>query len=108
MHSLNTGITTKFAPRKTNQTCQVRHQGTLFTVPAAPAQECGILVDQVVIDALRKQIPVLQAEAMRWVDDSFDAAASLAYDSIGRPSLNNIQSGWDIFSSLAATINVAT
>jgi hypothetical protein len=76
-----------------------------FTVPAAPAQESGIVVDQVVIDALRAQIPVSRAEAMRWVDDSFDVTASVAYNNIGSPPLDNVQSGWDIFSSMATMIN---
>lgn len=79
-----------------------------FTLPAAPAQESGIVVDQVVIDALRAQIPVSRAETMRWVDDSFDIVASVAYNSIGSPPLNNIQSGWDIFSSMATVINQAS
>ncbi len=52
-----------------------------FTVPAPPAQECGIIVDQVVIDALRAQIPVSREESMRWVDDEFEIAARNALES---------------------------
>jgi hypothetical protein len=41
-----------------------------FTVPPeAPYENCGIKVDQAVIDALRGQIPVSQQDSMRWVDD---------------------------------------
>jgi hypothetical protein len=29
-----------------------------FTVPATPAEDCRIIIDPVVIDALREQIPV--------------------------------------------------
>ena len=46
-----------------------------FTVPALPAQQCGITVDQAVIEALRTQIPVSRKESMRWVDDEFEVAA---------------------------------
>jgi hypothetical protein len=74
-----------------------------FTVPAPPAQECRIIVDQVVIDALRTQIPISREESMRWVDDVFEVAARDAYSAIGRPSLED----WQIFSSMAQIINVA-
>jgi len=72
-----------------------------FTVPAPPAQECGIIVDQVVIDALRAQIPVSREESMRWVDDEFEVAARNAYCAIGEPSLDDPLSGWEIFASMA-------
>ena len=75
-----------------------------FTVPAAPAQESGIAIDQVVIDMLCAQILVSHAKVMCWVDDSFDIVARVAYDSIGSPPLDNVQSGWDVFSSMATSM----
>lgn len=79
-----------------------------FTVPAPPAEDCRIVVDQVVIDALRAQIPVSRDKSMRWVDDLFEVAATNAHSAIGRPSLDNLLSGWEIFSSMASVINVAS
>jgi hypothetical protein len=76
-----------------------------FTVPAPPAQQCGIIVDQVVIDALRDQIPVSREESMRWVDDEFEVAARNAYHTVGEPSLDDPLSGWSIFSSMASLIS---
>ena len=54
----------------------------VFTVPALPAQQCGIPVDLVVVAALHAQIPVPHKESMRWVDDEFEAAASKAYHTL--------------------------
>ena len=76
-----------------------------FTVPALPAQQCGISVDLVVVDALRAQIPISREESMRWVDDEFEDAASKAYSALREPSLDNLLSSWDIFSSMARIIN---
>jgi hypothetical protein len=61
---LNIGIT---GPSETKQTCQPsgstpRHT---FMVPASPSQDCRIIFDQVVIDALRTQIPKPREESMR-------------------------------------------
>lgn len=78
-----------------------------FTVPEPPAEDCSIEVDQPVIDALRTQIPVSREESMRWVSPAFEKAARRAYRTIGRPPLDNISSGWGIFSSIAAVIDVA-
>jgi hypothetical protein len=61
--------------------------------PAPSAQECQIIVDQVIIDALCAQIPISREESMRWVDDVFEVAAWNAYRAIGRPSLEDILSG---------------
>jgi hypothetical protein len=44
---------------------------------------------------------------MRWVDDVFEVAAQDAYRAIGKPCLEDILSGWQIFSSVAQIINVA-
>ncbi|KAF8901851.1 hypothetical protein CPB84DRAFT_1815067 [Gymnopilus junonius] len=79
-----------------------------FTVPDLPAQQCGITVDQAVIDALRHQIPVSRKDSMRWVDDEFEVAATMAFSSIGEPPLSNLLSGWKIFTSMARVINVAS
>lgn len=79
-----------------------------FTVPSAPAEDCRIVVDQVVIDALRAQISVSREESMCWVDPSFEVAAGNAYDAIGRPRLDSPQSGWAIFSSMAQLLSVAS
>ncbi|KAF8955735.1 hypothetical protein BDZ97DRAFT_1926449 [Flammula alnicola] len=78
-----------------------------FTVPEPPAQDCRIVVDQPVIDALRSQIPISREDSMRWVDDVFEESARNAYNMVGKPSLNNPLSGWAIFSSMAPLINVA-
>jgi hypothetical protein len=79
-----------------------------FTVPEPPAQDCRIVIDQPAIDALRLQIPISRSESMRWVDDTFAAAAQDAYKMVGSPSLNDLLSGWDIFSAIAPLINVAS
>jgi len=79
-----------------------------FTVPASPAQDCRIEVDQPGIDALHLQIPVSRADSMRWVDKEFEEAAEAAFDIIGNPSLDDIRSGWSIFSSIACSIDVPT
>ena len=59
-----------------------------FIVPAAPAEDCRIIVDQPVIDALRIQIHVSREDSMRWVDDLFEVTitARNAYNAVGRPS----------------------
>jgi len=77
-----------------------------FTVPNAPAEDCQIPIDQVTIDALRGQIPVSRAEAMRWVDDDFARLAEDAYVRIGSPDLSSISTGWSTFSSMANTIQM--
>ena len=78
-----------------------------FTVPDLPAQQCGIAVDRVVIDALRNQIPVSREESMRWVDEEFEVTAQSAYGIIEEPSLDNFLCGWEIFESMESTFNVA-
>jgi hypothetical protein len=45
---------------------------------------------------------------MPWVDDLFEVAARNAYDAIGRPPLDNLLSGWEIFPSMVQIINVAS
>jgi hypothetical protein len=75
-----------------------------FTVLALPAQQCGIPVDLVVVAALRAQIPASREESMRWVDEEFEAAASKAYHTLREPSLDDLLSGWEIFSSMAKII----
>ena len=77
-----------------------------FTVPAKPAKDCRIIVDQTVIDALREQIPVSREDSLRWVDDSFEVAAKNAYNDIGSPSLDDLLLGWKVFASMAQIINV--
>lgn len=77
-----------------------------FAVPEWPAEDCRIVVDQVVIDALRTLIPTSRDDSMRWVDPVFEQAAQGAYMTVGRPSLSNISSGWAVFSSMAALIDV--
>lgn len=79
-----------------------------FTVPALPAQQCGITVDRAVVEALRDQIPASRTESMRWVDDEFEVVARGAYRMIGEPSLDDLLSGWNIFSSMVCAINVAS
>jgi len=75
-----------------------------FTVPPeAPYENCGIRVDQAVIDALRGQIPVSREDSMRWVDDTFEKAAEDAYSAIGRPVLS-MSVGWSVFCSMAQLI----
>ncbi|KIK05770.1 hypothetical protein K443DRAFT_130206 [Laccaria amethystina LaAM-08-1] len=76
-----------------------------FTIPASPAQDCHIEVDQPRINALCLQIPVSQADSMCWVDEEFEEAA---FDIIKNPSLDDIQLEWSIFSSIACSIDVPT
>lgn len=78
-----------------------------FTVPDLPAQQCGIAVDRVVIDALRNQVLVSREELMRWVDEEFEVTAQSGYEIIGEPSLDNFLCGWEIFESMESTFNVA-
>ncbi|KAF8800315.1 hypothetical protein BYT27DRAFT_7227464 [Phlegmacium glaucopus] len=56
-----------------------------FTVPAPPVED--------LIDALHGQI---------------SHAARSAYDAVGRPSLDNLLLGWEVFSSMVCVINVAS
>ena len=93
-------------PNETNKYVRFNTEAC-FTVPAPPAQECRIIVDQVIIDALYAQIPYHARNQCVGVDDVFEVAARYAYRAIGRPSLEDILSGWQIFSSLAQIINVA-
>lgn len=77
-----------------------------FTVqPKAPYEECGIRVDQAVIDALRGQIPVSRVDSMCWVDDQFKKAAEDIYNAIGWPALS-MTVGWSVFSSMAQLIRL--
>ena len=78
-----------------------------FTVPAKPAEDCQIIVDQVVIDALWEQILVSQEDSLCWVDDSFEVVARNVYEAIGTPSLDNLLLGWKVFASMAQIINVS-
>ncbi|KAF9523530.1 hypothetical protein CPB83DRAFT_775298 [Crepidotus variabilis] len=64
-----------------------------FVAPQYPAQDCKIMVDQPVIDALRGQIAVTRHEAMRWVDEDFAEEALTAFESIGSPDFRNVQTG---------------
>lgn len=84
--------------------CTPRHA---FTVPAKPAEDCKIQVDQAVIDALRNQIPISREDAMRWVDCTFENAALKAYREIGEPPLGTVSSAWKIFASMASLINIS-
>ncbi|PPQ75874.1 hypothetical protein CVT24_000811, partial [Panaeolus cyanescens] len=79
-----------------------------FTVPEAPAEDCKIEVDQVVIEALRAQISIPREEAMRWVDEDFDVSAKEAFATIGHPSLTNPLTGWEVFSQMLAVLPEAT
>ena len=79
-----------------------------FMVPALPAQQCGITVNEAVIDALRAPIPISREESMHWADDEFEVAAREAYHTVGEPPLNDILSGWAIFVSMAGIANVAS
>jgi hypothetical protein len=62
-------------------------------------------VDQVVIDALRQQLPVSREDSYRWVDDKFMKAAGDAYLALGSPVLS-MTVGWSIFSSMARLIEI--
>jgi len=73
----------------------------MFSTPrhalTLPAQECGIIVDQVVVDSLCDQIPISRKESMPWVDDHFEVTARDAYSSIGEPFLDSdLLSGWQV------------
>ena len=83
-HLSNTGITTRSALRLRSLTYQAQTPRHGFTIPAAPAEDYQIIVDQAVIDPLRVQIPVSREDSMRWVDDSFEVAARNTYNAVGR------------------------
>ncbi|KAG6836326.1 hypothetical protein H0H93_009076 [Arthromyces matolae] len=75
-----------------------------FTCPNAyNGEDCKIEVDQQVIDALRREIPVPRKEAMRWVSDEFAEVAQAAYEHLGSPEMSP-QAGWAIFSAMAIAI----
>ena len=77
-----------------------------FTVqPKAPYENCGIKVDQAVIDTLHAQIPVLWADSMHWVDDKFEKATEDAYNEVGWPTLS-MTIGLSVFSSMAQLIRL--
>jgi hypothetical protein len=75
-----------------------------FTVPKPPARSATLQCRKEAIDALRNMIPVSRDNAMRWVDPSFEQAAKEAYITIGSPSLQDMHTGWSIFSTMAAVI----
>ncbi|KAJ6556661.1 hypothetical protein B0H10DRAFT_1967605 [Mycena sp. CBHHK59/15] len=52
------------------------------------------------IDALRSNLPYSREEALRWVPDSFDNAASDAYATLGSLKLEP-RRGWEIFGLMA-------
>ena len=93
-------------PEKPNMSGLMPRHG--FMVPALPAQQCGITVDQAVIEALCNQIPVSHKESMRWVDDEFEVTAREAYITVGELPLNDLLCGWTIFASMAGAIKVAS
>ena len=70
-----------------------------FHSSARSSINCGIKVDQAVINALRGQISVSRADSMRWLDDKFEKAAEDAYNEVGRPALL-MTVGWSVFSQL--------
>lgn len=55
-----------------------------------PRHEFTLPIHQTTIDALRGQIPVSRADAMRWVDDDFARVAEDAYLRIGCPDLSSV------------------
>jgi hypothetical protein len=77
-----------------------------FTAPQPPAEDCRILVDQVVIDALRSQIPISREESMCWVDDTFDQASWEAYKVVGQPSFDSLRTAWSVFELMAPLISI--
>ena len=79
-----------------------------FMVPAPPAEDCCIIVDQAVINALHAQISISWEESICWVDASFKVVAGNAYKAVGRPCLDTPQSGWAIFSFMVHSLNVAS
>lgn len=85
------GITTKSVHNQRNWAYQAstpRHGA--FTVPALPAQQCGITVDLAVIEALRTHIPISRKESMCWVDYEFEVAAREAALENHLESLNDL------------------
>ncbi|KAJ3742547.1 hypothetical protein DFH05DRAFT_1536392 [Lentinula detonsa] len=74
-----------------------------FALPksvSAQAEQCGIVIDKFVVDALRKEIPVSREEAMRYVSDEFCERAKAIYRQIGSPQLKAAV-GWSIFTAMA-------
>ncbi|KAJ3980302.1 hypothetical protein F5890DRAFT_1419886 [Lentinula detonsa] len=77
-----------------------RHAFTLPKSISPEAEDCRIAIDQFVVDALRKEIPVSQKEAMRYVSDEFGDEAEVIYQLIASPALKAI-SGWSTFTAMA-------
>ncbi|KAJ7621922.1 hypothetical protein DFH06DRAFT_1009665 [Mycena polygramma] len=57
-------------------------------------------VDQDAIDALRENLSYTREEALRWVPEPFDVAASEVYEEISSPKLEP-RRGWEIFGQMA-------
>ncbi|KAJ7729856.1 hypothetical protein DFH07DRAFT_969376 [Mycena maculata] len=57
-------------------------------------------VEQESIDALRGNLEYTREEALQWVPDNFDVAATEAYQYIGSPALEP-RRGWAIFAQMA-------
>jgi hypothetical protein len=57
-------------------------------------------VNQQTIDALRDNLPYSREEALRWVPEDFDVAASQVYIALSSPKLEP-RRGWEIFGEMA-------
>ncbi|KAJ3986983.1 hypothetical protein F5890DRAFT_1571998 [Lentinula detonsa] len=91
----------RFQPNKPNASGTTPRNAFINPKSCSPqAEECGISVDSVVVDALRKGIPVSREEAMRYVSDEFCAKAEAVYEQIGSPALKPLD-GWSIFTNMA-------
>ncbi|KAF8132928.1 hypothetical protein EV363DRAFT_1397838 [Boletus edulis] len=107
-HEVDDFVDTWNSHRIRHQKTKLNASGTIpwhaFTVPQSQGgQECGIRVDMLVVDALRKEIPTSQEESMCWVDDVFSAMALDAYIEIGQPSFT-VGNGWSTFEKILAII----
>ncbi|KAJ2935673.1 hypothetical protein H1R20_g1424, partial [Candolleomyces eurysporus] len=91
---------------KANMSGSTRHA---FTAPdPARYEKCYVEIDEVVIDALRQQIPTPREEAMQFVDDRFLQLAEDAYEAVGSPDLSDIRRVWTIFAAMIVHIPANT
>ncbi|KAJ7486808.1 hypothetical protein FB451DRAFT_1534883 [Mycena latifolia] len=68
-------------------------------------ERCSTPVEQTTIDALRENLAYSREEALRWVPDDFDIAATQAYQAINCPKLE-ARRGWDIFAQMAELLQM--
>ena len=88
---------------------QLPSGGTPNNILACP-QRYGLenlsipITDMAVVRRIRDELPVSRKEALRFVDDEFDAAAWEAYREVGSPLFRAI-TGWDTFAKMSDVLS---